>query len=133
MPGVLGSARIDPDRGASATALGAAGLGCLTLYLVDPASVGPATLCPFRALTGYQCPLCGGLRSTRSLLHGDVGAAFELNPLFVLSLPLLLYFAASLGRVAAGGVPLPMPRITRSLAIGAGIVIGSFWLLRNLI
>jgi len=113
--------------------MASAAAGCLILYLVDPASVGPATICPFRALTGYQCPLCGGLRSTRSLLHGDLRAAFELNPLYVLALPGLLYVAASYLRVAAGGPPLPMPRVTRAWLWAMGIVIGSFWLVRNLV
>ena len=29
--------------------------------------------CPFKLLTGWNCPACGGLRMTHDLLHGDLG------------------------------------------------------------
>ena len=28
-------------------------------------------VCPFKALTGWNCPGCGGLRMTHDVLHGD--------------------------------------------------------------
>lgn len=41
---------------------------------------GPV-ICPFRAATGLPCPGCGLIRSAHSLLRGDVGRAFAVNPL----------------------------------------------------
>ena len=46
--------------------------------------------CPFKALTGWDCPACGGLRMTHDLLHGDLAAAFVDNAFVLIGLPLLL-------------------------------------------
>ncbi len=46
-------------------------------------------LCPLHRATGLYCPFCGGLRAVRLLLRGHLLDAFRMNPLFVLSLPLL--------------------------------------------
>jgi len=45
--------------------------------------------CPFKYATGYHCPGCGSQRAIHQLLHLNIGAAFRLNPLLILSLPLL--------------------------------------------
>lgn len=42
-------------------------------------SVLPA--CTFKNLTGLPCALCGGTRSARAFLHGDLATAWYLNPL----------------------------------------------------
>ncbi|MEV3904468.1 DUF2752 domain-containing protein [Mycobacterium sp. NPDC050551] len=50
--------------------------------------------CPFKQLTGWDCPACGGLRMTHDLLHGDVAAAVTDNVFLLVGLPLLaLWFA----------------------------------------
>lgn len=59
------------------------------LFLCDPAFTRVFPPCPFHWLTGLNCPGCGSLRAMHSLLHGRVGEAFGLNPLLVLSIPLL--------------------------------------------
>ncbi|MGK2865213.1 MAG: DUF2752 domain-containing protein [Mycobacterium sp.] len=46
--------------------------------------------CPFKAVTGWDCPGCGGLRMTHDLLHGDVSAAVVDNVFLLLGLPALL-------------------------------------------
>jgi hypothetical protein len=46
--------------------------------------------CPFKALTGWNCPACGGLRMTHDLLHGDIAAAVVDNVFALVGLPLLL-------------------------------------------
>ncbi|WP_326546764.1 DUF2752 domain-containing protein [Mycolicibacterium sp. ND9-15] len=53
-----------------------------------PASVFLA--CPFKAVTGLNCPACGGLRMTHDLLHGDLAAAVVDNVYLLIGLPLLL-------------------------------------------
>lgn len=71
------------------------GLGLLalaavaTLFFVDPAESRIFAPCPFHLLTGYHCPGCGSLRAVHRLLHGDVAAALALNPLMVVSIPVL--------------------------------------------
>jgi hypothetical protein len=44
---------------------------------------------PFKALTGLNCPACGGLRMTHDVLHGDLGAAVVDNVFLLVGLPLL--------------------------------------------
>ncbi|MHA3021111.1 DUF2752 domain-containing protein [Mycobacterium sp. BMJ-28] len=46
--------------------------------------------CPFKMLTGFDCPACGGLRMTHDLLNGNVGAAAVDNIFLLVGLPLLL-------------------------------------------
>ncbi|KUI17987.1 hypothetical protein AU192_03890 [Mycobacterium lehmannii] len=53
-----------------------------------PGFIFPA--CPFKTLTGLDCPACGGLRMTHDLLHGDLAAAVVDNLYLLVGLPLLL-------------------------------------------
>lgn len=41
----------------------------------------PATLCPFRDLTGVPCPLCGGTTAVSDLGHGELRSALAASPL----------------------------------------------------
>lgn len=42
--------------------------------LLSPHAVeGGPVLCPFRAMTGVPCPLCGSVRAFTLLMHGDSG------------------------------------------------------------
>jgi uncharacterized protein DUF2752 len=64
------------------------------LYFANPGHSALFPPCPFRLLTGWLCPGCGSLRATHQLLHGDFVAAFALNPLMVLLLPLMAFLLA---------------------------------------
>jgi hypothetical protein len=46
-------------------------------------------VCPFRLLTGWNCPACGGLRMVHDVLHGDLAAAINDNVLLLVGIPLL--------------------------------------------
>lgn len=66
--------------------------------------------CSFRSMTGLYCPGCGGTRSAKGLLRGDLGQALEMNPLVVV---LFLAGCSLLGlamwrewRRPQGGMPL---------------------------
>ncbi len=50
-------------------------------------------LCPLHLATGLYCPFCGGLRAAHLLLGGRLWDSFRMNPLIVLSLPLLALLA----------------------------------------
>ena len=69
----------------------ALGAGALTyIGLVDPHRPGSLfPPCPFRLLTGWYCPGCGGLRMTHDLLHGDLPAAVNDNAYLLIGLPVL--------------------------------------------
>ena len=74
-----------------ALALGALLVGALGYVgLVDPHkpdSIFP--VCPFRLLTGWNCPACGGLRMTHDVLHGDLAAAVTDNVFLLVGIPVL--------------------------------------------
>jgi hypothetical protein len=62
------------------------------LYRTDPHEPGhvlPA--CPFRLLTGWLCPACGGTRMAYDLMHRDVGRAWHDNALLLVLTPWLLW------------------------------------------
>jgi hypothetical protein len=54
--------------------------------LVDPGVSGHYPTCPLKALTGLDCPACGGLRSVHALTHGDLIGAIDHNALVALLL-----------------------------------------------
>ncbi|UXA20341.1 DUF2752 domain-containing protein [Mycobacterium sp. SMC-4] len=89
--------RRTPTRYLVGAGAGAATLGALAYVgLGDPHSpdfVFPP--CPFKMLTGWNCPACGGLRMTHDVLHGDLAAAFVDNAFLLIGLPLLaVWFVA---------------------------------------
>ena len=102
------------------------------LYLYDPAGSRLYPPCPFHALTGLYCPGCGSLRALHALLHGNVRAAFGLNPLMVLSLPFLVYAFVCQALVSRGSRRLPrvlLPASVTWVLVGA---ILAYWVLRNI-
>lgn len=74
-------------------------------------------LCPLHALTGLQCPFCGGLRAVDALAHGDVGQAARFNLLLVLAIPLVLAYwtAWLLGHRPRPGRPAAAAAITAAV------------------
>jgi len=63
--------------------------GLLALYSFDPAGTSVFPSCPFFYATGLHCPGCGSLRAIHNLLHGRLAVALSLNPLMIVSLPIL--------------------------------------------
>lgn len=76
--------------------VGAALAGALTyIALVDPHRPGSLfPPCPFKALTGWECPACGGLRMVHDVLHGDFAAAVVDNVFFLILIAVGLPLAA---------------------------------------
>ena len=46
--------------------------------------------CPFKLLTGWDCPACGGLRMTHDLLHGNLSAAIVDNVYLLVGIPAVI-------------------------------------------
>jgi hypothetical protein len=84
----------------------ATGLGLSVLY----ATTGAGAPCPFRMITGWDCPLCGGTRMGAALLHGDVAAAFAFNPLAFIGLGVVTVLGALWMVEALGGPRVRPPR-----------------------
>jgi hypothetical protein len=85
--------RTEPDRVRLYAGLGsglAAAAALSYVGLVDPHRAGSLfPPCMFKAVTGWNCPGCGGLRMTHDLLHGDLSAAMVDNVFLLVGLPLL--------------------------------------------
>jgi Protein of unknown function (DUF2752) len=76
--------------------------------LVDPRNVNSAyPLCPFKLLTGWNCPLCGGLRMTHDLLHGDLMATINDNIFLLVGIPVLAGWVLVRRRNGQSVLPIP--------------------------
>ena len=82
------------DRRGLCTALGSGALfaGALTyIGVADPhRRDAPFPPCPFKILTGWNCPACGGLRMTHDLIHGNLAAAIVDNIYLLVGIPALI-------------------------------------------
>jgi hypothetical protein len=105
--------------------------GFTYLFIFEPGKSGFFPICPFRALTGLQCPGCGSTRGLYRLLHGDVVAAFELNPLFVLSLPFLVFILFRYTNAAIRSRPIKGNQVQPKYLWALFVVIMTFWVFRN--
>lgn len=102
------------------------------LLLFEPGKSGFFLACPFRKLTGFTCPGCGSTRALHRLIHGDVVAAFQFNPLFTLALPLLVYVLLRYTDAAIRGKPINPNRLNAKYIWVLFVVILSFWIFRNM-
>lgn len=59
-------------------------------FFVDPSKSAYLLKCPLKLTTGYECAGCGVQRAFHELLHFRFLEAFKYNPLFVISIPILL-------------------------------------------
>ena len=66
-----------------ATALVGVVAAWVAVAIVRLGDNGPSP-CPWRTVTGLDCPFCGATRAASSLAHGDVVAALDHNAFFVL-------------------------------------------------
>jgi hypothetical protein len=119
---VLAVSGFRPETGLKWIAgLFAYGLGLSALY----ATTGFGLPCPFRAITGWDCPLCGGTRMGSALLHLEIGAAFAFNPLAMVALVVVGLLGVAWTVQLAGGPALRPPTAMRKRLVA---VRGTWWL-----
>jgi hypothetical protein len=113
--------------GPPAAVAGALVAGCVVLRVVDP--TGGPTICPFKAWTGLDCPGCGATRAAHQLLNGHVATALGLNAVFVVALPLVVWWLArwllATASQSARRALMPSPaflRVTIAVLIVFGVV-----------
>jgi Protein of unknown function (DUF2752) len=131
---VPNEAAIAPRRWVGPAAVGAAGLAATAYAGVrDPSSGGPFLPCPFHAVTGLWCPMCGATRGVHKLLSGDVlGALGACAPLAVV-LPLIAWAYMAWALSTVGGPTITPPWRLPSGLVPAGIVaLVTFGVARNL-
>ncbi len=104
--------------------MGALLIGGSLLYRLDPES-GIGWVCPFHALTGFDCFGCGLTRSLRATLHGDLMSAIgyhAMGPiilgLFLIVFLLWLYEASRGFRLSVLG----SGKVRLGAIMGTGIV-----------
>ena len=113
------------------TAVGAAVAACSAfVFVVDPNQPGHYPLCPFRALTGLDCPGCGALRGTHDLMHGDVAGALDHNLLLAFVLPGLLVAWVLWVRRAWTGRAIKH-RVPRAAWFVVLALVVAFWIARD--
>lgn len=101
------------------------------LFIFEPGKSGFFLNCPFRALTGFTCPGCGSTRGLHHLLHGDLLGAFQLNPLFVIALPFMLYAFIRYSSSVIRQRPLKPNQLQAKYIWLLFVVVLSFWIFRN--
>lgn len=106
-------------------------LGCY--YFFDPQQVTWMPKCPFRELTGLECPACGNQRALHALLHGNLGMAFSYNPFFIISSPYLFLLCISAwsnkGRMARIKEMVQNRKVVNVYLIAICV----WWVIRNLV
>ena len=105
----------------------AVGIIAVVAYLAthNP-ETAPALRCPFKALTGYDCPGCGSQRAIHALCSGDFAASWRFNAALLPALTLALIYIVVPSRHAA---VLYRPGFIYAVAIA----IVAWWILRNLL
>lgn len=118
------SVRVTPAVAVAGAAAGAAlGTGLLRIP------------CWFHALTGLDCPFCGGSRALGALLHGDLRAALSVNAFaVVVLLPLAAVTLAAAARWEAGRARRWWPEGARGRRLTLVVValVVAWWVVRNL-
>lgn len=91
---VSGAAQVRDLRSRSLVRVVAVGglalAGTAYLATVNPHEPGHFPVCPTFALTGLYCAGCGALRAVHDLTRLDLLGAWDMNPLLVLAVPVLL-------------------------------------------
>ncbi|MFM7536349.1 MAG: DUF2752 domain-containing protein [Acidimicrobiales bacterium] len=112
-------------------AAGAAAATCW-FWLTDPTDPTARSLlpCPFRAITGLDCPGCGATRATWSLVHGRPLDALDYNVLWCIGVGLGIWAWVQMVR---GRWPDPRHPFRRRWFAPVGLAVAlAFAVVRNL-
>ncbi len=115
---------------------GAAGVlvatGLFLLFRFNPAEHQLFPRCVFHAVSGWDCPGCGGQRALHQLLHGNLATALQHNALLVVLLPVALWFLAQFlwNRYSGRRKIAPFKHHTWPWVLCSAVII--FGVLRNL-
>ncbi len=105
--------------------------GSVLLFVLEPGKSTFLPGCPFRKLTGLTCPGCGTTRGLHHLLHGNLSAAFQLNPFLILALPFLLYVLLNYTNTVLRGKPIRRNTLPAGYIWALFGFVLFFWVFRN--
>jgi hypothetical protein len=113
-------------------AVGACTAGLAFVYAVNPnVENNPYPRCLLKAMTGIDCPGCGGTRAMYSLLHGDIAGAADHNILVFAIVPLVAYMLVAFV-LKQFGHTIPLPRASRTMGWAVAAFLLVFSVARNL-
>lgn len=101
-------------------------------YLVSPESGSVMWNCPFKWITGLDCPSCGGQRAYHAFLHGDLEKAFSYNAFLFMSVPYLLMVFYSLMSGSRFARKLEKYVLNRYVFGTFMVLVVIWWVVRNL-
>ncbi len=101
------------------------------LFVFEPGKNGLFPDCPFRLLTGLNCPGCGTSRGLHRLLHGDLIGAFQFNPLMMLLLPIFLFVFVRHTAAVFRERPIKSNQLDPRFIWMFFVAVMSFWVFRN--
>lgn len=106
----------------------------LYFYINNPTEETSKYLrCPSNLLFGINCPGCGSQRAFHYILHLDILEALRYNALFVISLPIVVYWLIIKLLNKIYGTKKTIPFLTNKyVIIGLLIIIVIFGILRNI-
>lgn len=106
-----------------------AAVSVLLLYFFVEPKNGNLPKCLFHEITGFYCPGCGVQRSFHSLLNGRLLDAMNYNLLFILFLPMIIFFLSTylLGKKINANSIIYKKKFSFTVVI----IFISFWILRN--
>jgi len=113
---------------------GIVGAATIALHVRDPHDSGSWGYCPWKLLTGLDCPGCGSLRAVNDLTRGDLVGAASSNLLFVALIPVAVALWIAWARRSWTGEerrPRPSASTTRAVWVAAIVVTVAFTVLRN--
>ena len=90
------------------------------LWKNDPIKSQLFPPCPFYKLTSLYCPGCGSTRACHALLRGNLSHAISMNPLLVLSIPIVIFMFF-----------FPSSTHFQYAPHLAGIILLAYWIARN--
>jgi hypothetical protein len=93
---------------------------------------GPTGGCAFKALTGLDCPGCGGTRAFWYLLHGNLPEAARNHVLAVFAAPFLVYAYVAWTMRRVFGITVPRLRIPPLAMALFAVAWAALFVLRNL-
>jgi CHASE2 domain-containing sensor protein len=101
--------------------------------LVDPNTSSFYPGCPFRAMTGFDCPGCGATRALHAAITGHPLQALDHNAFFVVAavLGIVGFVTTKLRRRI--GRPAIAWKLSASGAIALGLLTCTFWIARNML
>jgi hypothetical protein len=111
---------------------GATVAGCAYVALADPnSSASWYPQCPFKSLTGFDCPGCGLTRALHALLTGQPLRALDHNALIaVMAVIGAVWMVVSWVRARRDRPPLRLAHPAR-WGVTFGVAVVAFWVLRN--